>query len=348
MSSFARRALSGLVSLCVSAACYAASSAIGLIVANGSFQLDHSSIRGTATLLDGNVVETNSSSLQVQLNGGVNLRLAADSRARVYGSRLALEKGIGELESGNYRIEAAGLRIETAGVGRARVQLTGPARVLVAADKGDVQVSNGGGVLVARLSSGHEMIFEPQEAGATVTKISGILALKDGKFIVVDRVTNVTMQVQGQGLEAEVGHLVEITGTVGTGGAYGSRGIPIDRRYKREAADQRRTRGRCRRPERARPEQAPRRERQRADFPPAPLWRSWVESPRPVRSGDWRRRTTCRARAAASLVPAGKKKNIVGRAFSLWRPLWPPCGYVLPAALAACEAAAGKVPAPQK
>ncbi|MGO4883532.1 MAG: hypothetical protein ACLP59_22350 [Bryobacteraceae bacterium] len=214
MSSFARRALSGLVSLCVSAACYAASSAIGLIVANGSFQLDHSSIRGTATLLDGNVVETNSSSLQVQLNGGVNLRLAADSRARVYGSRLALEKGIGELESGNYRIEAAGLRIETAGVGRARVQLTGPARVLVAADKGDVQVSNGGGVLVARLSSGHEMIFEPQEAGATVTKISGILALKDGKFIVVDRVTNVTMQVQGQGLEAEVGHLVEITGTV--------------------------------------------------------------------------------------------------------------------------------------
>jgi hypothetical protein len=44
--------------------------------------------------------------------------------------------------------------------------------------------------------------------------VSGILALKDGKFIVVDRTTNVTMQVQGTGLEAEVGNLVEITGTV--------------------------------------------------------------------------------------------------------------------------------------
>jgi hypothetical protein len=59
------------------------------------------------------------------------------------------------------------------------------------------------------------MLFEPQEGSATtVTKVSGILALKDGKFIVVDRVTNVTMQLQGTGLEAEVGNLVEITGTV--------------------------------------------------------------------------------------------------------------------------------------
>ena len=76
-------------------------------------------------------------------------------------------------------------------------------------------MSNSDGVLIARLTSGREMLFEPQEGSATtVTKVSGILALKDGQFIVVDRVTNVTMQVQGTGLEAEVGNLVEITGTV--------------------------------------------------------------------------------------------------------------------------------------
>jgi hypothetical protein len=76
-------------------------------------------------------------------------------------------------------------------------------------------VSNGDGVLIAKLDRGREMAFEPQESGAAaLTKVSGILALKDGKFIVVDRITNVTMQLQGAGLEAEVGNLVEVTGTV--------------------------------------------------------------------------------------------------------------------------------------
>jgi len=216
MSRFARRALLGLLSLCVLAACFAASTAIGLVVANGSFQLDQSSVRGSATLFDGNVIETNVSSSQLQLNNGVSLRLAAETRARVFASRLVLEKGIGQLESTKYRIEAAGLRVEADKPGAtARVQVTGPNRVVVAVREGAVHVSNSDGVLIARLTSGREMLFEPQEGSATtVTKISGILALKDGKFVVVDRVTNVTMQVQGTGLEAEVGNLVEITGTV--------------------------------------------------------------------------------------------------------------------------------------
>ncbi|MGC9946229.1 MAG: hypothetical protein ABSF64_07650 [Bryobacteraceae bacterium] len=215
MFSFARRASLGLLSLWAVPASFAASSAIGLVVANGSFHLDQSSVRGSATLLDGTLIETNVSSSQLQLNNGVNLRLAAQSRARVYASRLVLEKGIGQVESTNYRIEAASLQIEADKPGvTARVQLAGPQRVVVAARDGSVRVSNSGGVLIARLDSGREMAFEPQESGATVTKVSGILALKDGKFIVIDRTTNVTMQLQGTGLEAEVGNLVEITGTV--------------------------------------------------------------------------------------------------------------------------------------
>jgi hypothetical protein len=171
---------------------------------------------GTATLFDGIVIETYISSSQLQLNNGVNLRLAAGTRARVYESRLVLEKGIGQLESTKYRIEAANLQVEADKPGAtARVQLAGPLRVVVAARDGSVRVSNGDGVLIARLDSGREMVFEPQEGGtAALTKVSGILALKDGKFILVDRITNVTMELQGAGLEAEVGNLVEITGTV--------------------------------------------------------------------------------------------------------------------------------------
>jgi len=215
MLRFARWGLFSLSSLCVAAAVFAASPAIGLIVADGSFQLEHSSVRGTATLFNGNEVETNVSPSQLQLNNGVSLRLAEQTRARVYESRLVLEKGAGQLDSTKYHIEAAGLQVATdLPGGSARVRLSGPNRVVVAARDGTVHVSNSDGVLIAKLLSGREMSFEPQQAGVTVTKVSGILAIKDGKFVLVDRVTNVTMQLQGAGLEAEVGKLVEITGTV--------------------------------------------------------------------------------------------------------------------------------------
>ncbi|HUD99480.1 MAG TPA: hypothetical protein VMR62_07895 [Bryobacteraceae bacterium] len=215
MSSMGRRVSLGVFSICALAVGFAASSAIGLVVANGSFQLEHSKVRGSATLFDGNLIETNASSPQLRLNNGTSLRLAAESRARVYPSRLVLEQGTGQLESTHYRIEAAGLRIETDRPGTtARVLLDGPRRVVVAARDGSVRISNTGGILIARLDSGREMTFEPQVDIGTLTKVSGILAVKDGKFIVVDRITNVTMQVQGAGLEAVAGNLVEITGTV--------------------------------------------------------------------------------------------------------------------------------------
>jgi hypothetical protein len=215
MSRFARRAWLGLLSVCAVSASFAATPGIGLVIANGSFQVDHSTVWGSATLFEGNTIETNVSSSQLKLANGVSLRLAAETRARVYQTRLVLEKGIGQLESTKYHIEAASLRIEADKPGgTVRVQLTGPKRVVVAARDGGVRVSNGEGVLIARLDSGREMTFEPQASDPALTKVSGILAIKDGKFIVVDRTTNVTMQLEGTGLEAEVGNLVEITGTV--------------------------------------------------------------------------------------------------------------------------------------
>lgn len=220
MSKFARRVPLGLFLICFTSASFAAGPAIGLAVVNGSFQLDHSNVWGNATLFDGNVIETNRTSSQLQLNNGVSMQLAAQSRARVYESRLVLEKGIGQLESANYRIEADRLQVMADKPGAtARVQVAGPNRVIVAVREGSVRVSNSDGVLIARLDTGREMAFEPQaDSAAAVTKVSGILALKDGKFILVDRVTNVTMQLQGAGLEREVGNLVEITGTVNAAG----------------------------------------------------------------------------------------------------------------------------------
>src|SRR5579863_6897906 len=101
----------GLWLLCMMSPGYAASAGIGLATADGSFLSDHSTVWGNATLFDGNLIETRVSSSQLCLTSGVNLWLAAESRARIYKSAMILEKGIGQLESGDYRIEAAGLQV---------------------------------------------------------------------------------------------------------------------------------------------------------------------------------------------------------------------------------------------
>jgi hypothetical protein len=151
-----------------------------------------------------------------RLNNGAQVLLGTESRAKVYQGRLVLEKGGGQLQSSVlYPLEARGLRIASASPDTvARVRLSGPSQVLVAALKGSVRVTNSSGVLVASLEPGRNLSFDPQAGAAGPTRASGCLVLKDGKYLLTDETTRVTLQLQGPGLEKEVGNRVEVTGAV--------------------------------------------------------------------------------------------------------------------------------------
>ena len=71
--------------------------------------------------------------------------------------------------------------------------------------------------MVARIEAGEAMNFEPQTAGATAaTHASGCLLEKGGKFILVDRTTNVVLELQGTDLGKQTGNRVEVTGRAET------------------------------------------------------------------------------------------------------------------------------------
>ena len=212
-AAFVLLAVGGLIGL------PAANTAIGLAVTNGSFQVDHSRVWGNTTLFDGSIIETAKASSQLQLNGGVGMRLAAESRARVYRRRLVLEYGYGQLESAvDYEVEARSLHISVAAPDTvARVRVENGHNVLVAALRGAVRVTNASGVLVANLEAGRSLTFEPQAAGAAApTRASGCVLEKSGKIILVEQITNVVLELQGAGLESEIGNRVEITGIAET------------------------------------------------------------------------------------------------------------------------------------
>lgn len=193
----------------------ASGNAIGMAVTNGSFQVDHSRVWGNATIFEGSVIETATASSRLQLNGGTQMQLASGSLAAVYRRRLVLERGIGQMESPtDYEVEARSLHISAAVPETvARVRVDGPQNVTVAALRGAVRVTNATGVLVAEVEAGKSLEFEPQEAGALApTRASGCLLEKSGKAMVVDRTTNVILQLSGTGFEPEIGNHVEITG----------------------------------------------------------------------------------------------------------------------------------------
>jgi hypothetical protein len=198
----------------------AADTSIGMAVTNGSFHVNHSRVWGNTTLFDGSIIETAKSPSQLQLKGGAQMRLSTETRVQVYHQKLVLEAGLGQLESAaEYEVEARSLRITTADTHSvARIRLDGDRKVMVAAVRGTVRVKNASGLLVANVEAGKSLDFEPQAAGAAApTRVSGCLLTKAGKIVVVDQTTNTLIELQGTGLDREIGNHVEITGSAADG-----------------------------------------------------------------------------------------------------------------------------------
>lgn len=197
---------------------FAASPAIGIVTASGHFTLDRSQVWGNATVFDGSVIETSSASSEIALRNGAKLQLAKDSRARLLTDRVVIEKGTG-LVSGppSFEVNAANLKIHTDG--RLRIDLASGvhvAAVHVAALIGVARVSSANGTLLAAIPAGRAMDFPPQAESGTVTR-TGCLLYKDNHYIMQDDNTQEVIELSGgQGLQAQLGNRVEITGTTST------------------------------------------------------------------------------------------------------------------------------------
>lgn len=203
------------------AACLLAATdpAIGMAVARGSFRADNSRVYGNTTLFEGTRLATSQASLELRLQSGAQLGLAPASEAKVYRDHLVLERGRAEVRAAAaYGLEARGLRATpTAAHAWARIGFDERNRVLVAAVRGPVEVRNAAGLLLANLEEGRTLVFDPQgqqPGAAAPVKISGLVQHRDGHYLLIDEVSNVTFEVLGGGVEREVGNRVELSGVI--------------------------------------------------------------------------------------------------------------------------------------
>jgi hypothetical protein len=201
----------------------AAPAAIGTVAAKGSFRLDETTASGNATLFEGATVETRQTGSVLDLASGARLTLSAESKGRVFGDHLVLERGSGRMDkAAGFRMEARGLTIrpETGG-SSARVTLAGNTKIQVAALAGSFRVLTARGLLVAEMTPGASLEFDPQAVASNGEpwKVTGCLRSVSGHFLLTDDITNVTVEVAGSSLEQEVANRVELTGALDPTGA---------------------------------------------------------------------------------------------------------------------------------
>ena len=193
----------------------AASPAIGTVVAKGSFRLDNATVRGNATLFEGATIETAETGSSMELSSGARVTLSPESKGRFFGDHVVLERGQGRLDkTAGFHFEARGLTIQPeTGNATGRVLLASNSRVQVAALTGSFRVLNASGMVVAKLPPGLTLAFEPQISSGP-TKLRGRLQVKNGHYLLTDETTNVTVELFGPGLAKEVGHRIEVTGSL--------------------------------------------------------------------------------------------------------------------------------------
>lgn len=200
----------------------AVAASLGVATSGGAYRLDDATVQGTVTLRDGSTVETLSAPSNLRLTNGARFDLDAASRARVFRDRVVLERGSGEFVSGpTFRVESKSLRFSAGEPGvRAKIAVREDRKVQIASAVGRMHVRNAAGMLISNVDPGLALEFEPQAGGAALpSSFVGCLLKKDGKFVIYDQTTKMTVELKSSGpdLQAELGNRVQANGTARPG-----------------------------------------------------------------------------------------------------------------------------------
>lgn len=189
----------------------AATPSIGVAMSDGNILINSSSAAGNATIFDGNMLETQSASSQIRLNGGAQLRLASDSRGKVYSDHIDLQKGSASIAG--YSANASGLSVRADGSASATISMRDQGVVEVASLNGSVHVFNAAGFNVANLLPGRALDLRAQDAGASApSSLTGCAVKSGGNTLLTDETSNVTVQLKGSSVKT--GRRVQITGAM--------------------------------------------------------------------------------------------------------------------------------------
>lgn len=192
---------------------------LGTVNAWGNVRVDGASVSGNATVFEGSVIETDGATGVVRLQKGVQLTLNTASRARVFAGRAVLEQGASEISASSaYTLEAGKFRIVPDTDSRAVVRYKSDRVFDVATLSGAVRVTDGSGLMLARINAGRAITFSTQAAGAAAPiRVTGMISNENGRYFIIAKDSGVKYEIVGSNvgrLDMWAGTSATITGTL--------------------------------------------------------------------------------------------------------------------------------------
>jgi hypothetical protein len=197
----------------------AAPAVIGVADSRGEIRLNRVSVPGGATLIEGARLETVHTASDVSLRSGGHLLLASASTATLHRDHAVLENGTIELNGATgYGITTRDLRIAAAAPdARVRVGVDAAHRIQIESTRGTAEVRTSQGILVARVVPGAAL--QLSQAADRTTRLTGKVRSVNGRYLLTDETTKVTVELRGDKVAKMVGKRVDVTGSVIAGEA---------------------------------------------------------------------------------------------------------------------------------
>jgi hypothetical protein len=168
--------------LCVSSYAMAASPSIGTVTTHGNTRIDNYEVKGSGTLFEGSVIETDGSSADLRLaNNGAVVTLYGSSRGTLHTDHFLLERGIIKLSSSNsFNVQADNLVVVPAGDSSGLVTVEDNNSVVVEAEKGTFEVRNAAGTRIAQVHPGSPLSFTSTgKSSSGITATSAVPSRKN-------------------------------------------------------------------------------------------------------------------------------------------------------------------------
>ncbi|HWG20369.1 MAG TPA: hypothetical protein VG225_07540 [Terracidiphilus sp.] len=178
-----------------------ASTAIGTASTRGDIRVDGYAVSGNATLFDGTAVETSQATATLRLDKGTQIKLGTGTLGTLYRDHMILQHGKSELASSNsYQLQASGFHV-TASEPNSRgvVTVNELGAIQVAAISGSFQVTNGNGLVLAKVVPGTAQSFSSGAAGGGDQggNIGSDAGLKGATIVVLGGVAGIFLIEEG-------------------------------------------------------------------------------------------------------------------------------------------------------
>ena len=189
------------------------------VSSGGEFQVGHTTASGTATILNGDQVETASARSRITLRNGTEIDLLPNSASSIYEDHATLDEGtLRTRPSAGFLVTSRNFTVRATGAGTEVLLQASPTSLTVFVPSGSADILGVNGSKLVHMLTGNTLNFGAYattiDPNVNVARLLGVLDSENGHFLLRDRFSNTVSELVGPVSPKLLNHLVTVDGNV--------------------------------------------------------------------------------------------------------------------------------------